>query len=87
VHAREACDFGMITRVFPDADFDSSVDAYVAALATKSGSAIELTKKLFYTIDSMNFDAALRAGAQVNAIARTTADARHGFVEFGKRKR
>ncbi|HEY1759951.1 MAG TPA: enoyl-CoA hydratase-related protein [Bryobacteraceae bacterium] len=87
VNAREACDLGMITRVFPDADFDASVDTYVAALAAKSGSALELTKKLFYAIDGMSFEAALRAGAQVNAIARTTADARRGFEEFGKRKR
>jgi methylglutaconyl-CoA hydratase len=87
VTAREACDLGMITRVFPDSDFDASVDAYVAALASKSGSAVELTKRLFYGIDGLSFDAALRAGTQVNAIARTTADARRGFEEFGKRKR
>lgn len=87
VPAREACDLGMITRVFPNADFDASVAAYVAALAAKSASAIGLTKKLLYAIDAMDFDAALKAGAQANAIARTTADARRGFEQFRKRKR
>ncbi len=35
----------------------------------------------------MSFDAALDAGAEMNAIARITADARRGFEQFGKRKR
>jgi len=87
VTAREAFDLGMITRVYPDSEFDTSVAAYVAALAAKSASAMELTKKLFYEIDGLSFDAALNAGTQVNAIARTTADARRGFEQFGKRKR
>jgi methylglutaconyl-CoA hydratase len=87
VRAREACDIGMITGVYPDSDFDASVAAYAAALATKSASALGLTKKLLYAIDGMSFDAALDAGTQVNAIARTTADARRGFEQFGKRKR
>jgi methylglutaconyl-CoA hydratase len=87
VHAREARDLGMITRVYPDSDFDASVAAYVAALAAKSASAVTLTKKLFYSIDNMSFDAALDAGTKVNAIARTTPDARRGFEQFGKRKR
>ena len=87
VHAREACDMGMITRVYPDTDFDTSAAAYAAALAAKSASALGLTKKLLYAIDGMGFDAALDAGTQVNAIARTTVDARRGFEQFGKRKR
>jgi methylglutaconyl-CoA hydratase len=87
VPAREACDLGMITRVYPDPDFDASTAEYVTALAGKSASAVALTKKLFYSIDNLSFDAALDAGTQVNAIARTTADARSGFEQFGKRKR
>jgi methylglutaconyl-CoA hydratase len=87
VTAQEALDLGIITKVYPDSDFDAAVAAYIAALAAKSGSAIALTKKLLHAIDGMSFDAALDAGAQVNAIARTTEDARRGFEQFGKRKR
>ncbi len=87
VRAGEACGLGMITRVYPDTDFDASVADYVAALAAKSASAMRLTKKLMYAIDGMSFEAALNAGTQVNAIARATADARRGFEQFGKRKR
>jgi methylglutaconyl-CoA hydratase len=87
IPAREACELGMITRGYPDSDFDASAAAYVAALAAKSSSAVALTKKLFYTIDNLSFEAGLAAGTQVNAIARTTLDARRGFEQFGKRKR
>jgi methylglutaconyl-CoA hydratase len=86
VHAREACEMGMITQVYSDPDFDASVAAYIAMLAAKSASAVGLTKKLLYAIDSMSFEAALAAGTQVNAIARTTEDARRGFEQFRKRK-
>jgi methylglutaconyl-CoA hydratase len=87
VRAREACDIGMITRVYPDSEFDVSVAAYAEALTAKSASAMGLTKRLLYAIDGMSFDAALDAGTHVNAIARTTADARRGFEQFRKRKR
>lgn len=86
IPAQEACEIGMITRVYPDSEFDASVAADVAALAAKSASAIGLTKKLLYDIDGMTFDAAINAGARVNAIARTTEDARRGFEQFAKRK-
>jgi methylglutaconyl-CoA hydratase len=86
IPAQEACEIGMITRVYPDSEFDTSVAAYVEAFAAKSASAIGLTKKLLYDIDGMTFDAALNAGAQVNAIARTTEDARRGFEQFAQRK-
>jgi methylglutaconyl-CoA hydratase len=87
IRAHEARNIGMITRVYADSEFDASAAEYAAALAAKSASAMGLTKKLFYDIDGMSFDAALDAGTQVNAIARTTADARRGFEQFGKRKR
>jgi methylglutaconyl-CoA hydratase len=86
ISAQEAWEIGMVTRVYPDSEFDTSVAAYVEALAAKSACAIGLTKKLLYDIDGMTFDAALKAGAQVNAIARTTEDARRGFERFAKRK-
>ena len=86
VHARETYEIGMITRVYPDSDFEASVAKYVEGVAAKSATAMELTKKLLHAIDGMSFDAALNAGTQVNAIARTTKDARRGFAQFGKRK-
>ena len=86
VEARDALDLGMLTRVFDDPGFETAAEAYVAALAEKSASAIALTKKLLYSIDGMSIDAALDMGATGNAVARMTEDARQGFARFGKRK-
>jgi len=86
VPAREALEIGLVTRVYPDSEFESCVEQYVATLAEKSASAVALTKKLWRHIDGLSFDAALEAGAQINAIARMTEDARQGFSRFTKQK-
>ncbi len=86
VSARRAYELGMITRVVPDADLDAGVEAYAAALVAKSATAIGLTKELLYAIDGMSFEAALEAGAEMNALARMTEDARQGFARFLKHK-
>src|SRR5579871_5181066 len=85
IAASEALSIGLITRVYPDSEFKTGVDAYVSALAQKSASAISLTKKLLTHIDGMSFDAAIEAGAQMNAIGRMTGDAREGFERFTKK--
>ena len=77
---------GMINRVYPDAEFDSSVKDYVAALASKSPSAVGLSKNLLYHMDGMTFEAALEAGVHGNALARMTEDARKGIERFVKSK-
>lgn len=87
VSAREAFEIGLVTRVDPDSEFESCVERYTVALAEKSASALALTKKLWRQIDAVPFDAALEAGARVNAIARMTDDARQGFQSFLTSKR
>jgi len=89
VRAREALEIGLVTRVYPDSGFESSVAEYAAELAAKSAPALALIKKLWRQTGEMPFDSALEAGAQVNAIARMTEDARQGFQKFvaGKRKK
>lgn len=79
-HAAHAA--GLINRVFPDAEFDARVSEYAASLAAKSVSAIELSKRLLYHMDSMTFDAAIEAGIHGNALARMTDDARAGIAKF-----
>jgi methylglutaconyl-CoA hydratase len=85
IPARTALEIGMITRVFADAAFDNEVQAYAAQLATRSNSALELTKSLFYQMDTVAFDAALSAGVQTNALARLTEDCRRGIQRFLKK--
>ncbi len=83
--ARTALEIGMINRIFPDASFDLEVESYAAQLATRSASALSLTKSLLYQIDAIAFEAALSAGVQTNAIARLTEDCRRGIEQFLKR--
>ncbi len=82
VSATTAHAIGLVNRVYPDDRFDAEVDGYVAALAAKSASAVTLSKHLLYHMDAMGFEAAIDAGVQVNAIARTTEDCVRGVDRF-----
>ena len=86
VPAARAHDLGLVHRVFADEQFTSEVETYVAKLAAKSPSAIMLSKRLLYNMDSMSFEAALQAGVEINAIARQTEDCRKGVEKFLKKK-
>ena len=83
--ARITLAIGLINRVFPDADFDESVDAYLEGLVEKSRSALTLMKSLLYQTDGMTLEKAIEAGVQMNALSRTTQDAKNGFAAFLKK--
>jgi len=85
ISAARAHQLGVIQRVFPDAQFAAEVDAYAVRQASKSSSAVMLSKRLLYQMDSMSFEAALEAGIQMNALARTTDDCRRGIERFLKK--
>lgn len=80
--AAEAERVGLINRVVPDADFDREGEALVATLAERSQSALQLCKRLLYHQDSLGFEAAIRAGADLNVVARMTEDTRAGVAAF-----
>ena len=85
ISAARAHALGLIQQVYPDGRFAAEVDAYVARLASKSTSAIMLSKRLIYQMDAVSFEAALEAGIQTNAIARRTDDCRRGGERVLKR--
>jgi len=85
VAAPEAKAIGLINQVFADAEFETRVVAYVQNLAAKSASALSLTKQLLYHTDGMTLEKAVEAGVQMNALSRTTEDAKRGFAGFGKK--
>jgi methylglutaconyl-CoA hydratase len=85
ITASEAQIIGLINHVYAADDFEARVNAYVAALASQSTSAVALTKKLLYHMEGMTFEAALEAGAYGNAVARMTEDARRGIERFVKK--
>src|ERR1700676_381119 len=85
VAAQEAKAIGLINQVFADAEFEPRVEGYVRDLAAKSASALSLTKQLLYHTDGMTLEKAIESGVQMNALARTTEDAKRGFAGFGKK--
>jgi len=82
IDAQTAAQYGIVNRVFPDESFDEQVTTFLVDLASRSASAVSLTKRLLYQIDGVDFEAAIRAGAQVNALARMTDDCRDGIDRF-----
>ncbi len=85
ISAGSALEFGMINRIAAADTFESDVEEYVADIASKSTSALTLAKELFYRTDGMQFEAAIEAGAEVNAFARTTDDFKRGIEKFLKK--
>ncbi len=85
ITAPQALAFGMINRVYPDAEFDAGVEEFIKTLGAKSASAVRLSKSLLYHMDGMTFDAAIDAGVHGNALARMTEDARRGIERFVKK--
>ncbi|MFQ3582843.1 MAG: enoyl-CoA hydratase-related protein, partial [Chloracidobacterium sp.] len=82
ISAQRAQDWGLVNRVLPSDTFDEGFQAYVAQLAARSSSAMHLTKRLLYHMDGLSFEAALRSGADINVLARHTADCRAGIARF-----
>lgn len=82
VSAAEAERIGLINGVFADDAFEAGTEAVLADLAGRSASAAQLSKRLLYNTDAMGFEAALRAGADVNVVARATEDMRAGVARF-----
>lgn len=82
ITAAQAHGAGLINRVYADDEFEASAEDYLAALASKSASAVTLSKNLLYHIDGMTFEGAIEAGVHANALARMTEDARRGIEKF-----
>jgi methylglutaconyl-CoA hydratase len=87
IAAAEAHRLGLVNRVFGAADFDEAVSAYASDLASRSASAVALTKRLLFGMDGMSFEEAVARGAEVNVIARSTDDCRAGVRDFLHRQR
>jgi len=85
ISAQTAFDYGLVNSVFADETFDVDVEAFVSKLASKSASAITLSKRLLYHMDTMSFEAAIEAGVETNAIARMTEDMKKGVERFLKK--
>jgi methylglutaconyl-CoA hydratase len=85
--APRAYAMGLINRVYPDAEFETEVERYVAALAEQSATAMSLSKALLYQTDGISFEASIEVGVQANVQARRTDDFKRGVERFLKRTR
>jgi methylglutaconyl-CoA hydratase len=85
ISAGRAYEIGLVHRLYSDEHFHAEVESYATRLASKSTSAMMLSKRLLYNMDSMSFEAALAAGVDANAIARMTEDCRRGVERFLKK--
>jgi methylglutaconyl-CoA hydratase len=80
--ARELLDAGIVHAVADEADFEAALATVTDRYAALSASAVQMTKRLLYDIDPLNFDTSIEHGAQVNATARMTEDCRRGIARF-----
>ena len=80
--AAEAAAAGLVSRVFPDQDFEVNVGEVLRSLSLAGSSAIALTKKQFYQLDGLDFEAGIRLGARVNALSRSTPEFRAAIAAF-----
>lgn len=85
IDADTAHRFGLVNRVFEAGSFDQEAAAFLESLASRSASAVALSKRLLYQIEGASFEAAIQEGARVNVIARETDDCRDGVRRFLER--
>jgi len=82
IGADEAAAFGLVNRVLDDEAFDDEVDVFARQLERVSGSAVSLSKRLFYAGDAMTFNDALECGVDINVLARMSKDCQEGVKRF-----
>jgi len=82
VTAAEAIALGLVSRVFPDDEFEARTSEALAELASRSATALALTKQQFYQLDGLSFEDGVRLGADVNAMSRGTPDFREAIAAF-----
>jgi methylglutaconyl-CoA hydratase len=82
--AEEARSAGLVTRVVPDGDLDRESQALAERLAGASATALGITKRLFYELDTRTLADGIALGARVNAVARGTPDFREAIAAFLK---
>jgi methylglutaconyl-CoA hydratase len=80
--ASEAERLGLVNHVVSDDTFEEEVARYAAVYENVSRSAVIMSKKLLYEMDSLSFDDAIEAGAKANAEARMSDDCKNGIARF-----
>lgn len=85
VDADTALAMGLVSRVVDDDALEAEATTLLTELASRSVTAMALTKQLFTDLDQRNFDQGVMLGARVNALSRTTADFKAAVQQFLQR--
>lgn len=85
LNAADAQKLGIVARVFEPNTFEQDVQGLLGTLAGFSASALALIKQQLYQLDGADFEAGVRLGAEVNAVARSTPDFRDAVSAFLKK--
>jgi methylglutaconyl-CoA hydratase len=83
--AAEARHLGLVTRVVPDDRVVAEAEAVAIRMAGTSATALALSKRLLYDLDTLSFADGIALGARVNAAARATPDFRRAIARFLER--
>ena len=78
----EAERLGLINHIVTDDAFEEEVARFAAVYEKVSRSAVIMSKKLLYEMDSLDFTASIEAGAKANAEARMSEDCKKGIAKF-----
>jgi len=84
--AREALDWGLVTRVVPDAELLPTVDALARELAQGPTKAYGGAKRLFHQSTWESLETQMEIEAQAIAAAGRTEDFREGVTAFAQKK-
>ncbi len=84
--AIELSGLGLVHGILNDESFDEDLLKFAQQYENLSASAVQMTKRLLYDIDTLTFDEAVEHGAQVNANARMTEDCKTGISKFLEKK-
>src|SRR5437870_5924854 len=84
--AREALDWGLVTRVVPDAEFKGAVDALARELAQGPSKAFGAAKRLFHHPTWESLETQMELEAQAIANSGRTEDFKAGVTAFANKK-
>jgi methylglutaconyl-CoA hydratase len=83
--AEDAARYGLVARLLSEEKFEQEVHEMLTRVATSSATAMALTKRQFYAIEGRSFQDAIRLGADVNSLARSTPDFKKSIAQFLKK--
>jgi 2-(1,2-epoxy-1,2-dihydrophenyl)acetyl-CoA isomerase len=85
--AAEAAEWGLVTRVVPDAELPAALDALTAEVATQAGGSNAAVKQLLLTTYGADYETQLEREGRLIAKCASSADGKEGVGAFvGKRK-